>query len=182
MNKTINLNSANIINIRKELDTNITKYWKIIRTENVISKKAKASGLGSGYDLKALYNEITQMAEKRIIVKAMLNYLNSGITTFDYEEFKKTNNYSIFAAGEAKEAIAQLKMISTINPSEKAKKGKNGLSKTETFTSAKIAQLIKEQQMLANKFDANLKEFNDNTSIELKDDYIADKFKIYAIL
>ena len=122
------------------------------------------------------------MAEKRIIVKAMLNYLNSGITTFDYEEFKKTNNYSIFAAGEAKEAIAQLKMISTINPSEKAKKGKNGLSKTETFTSAKIAQLIKEQQMLANKFDANLKEFNDNTSIELKDDYIADKFKIYAIL
>lgn len=177
MNKTINLNSANIINIRKELDTNITKYWKIIRTENVISKKAKAAGLGSGYDLKALYNEITQMTEKRIIIKAMLNYLNSGIKTFNYEEFKKTNNYSIFAAGEAKEAIAQLKMISTINPSEKAKKGKAGLSKTETFTAAKIAQLIKDQQMLANKFDKNLLDFNNNTSIEITDENLIDKFE-----
>ena len=177
MNKTINLNSANIINIRKELDTNITKYWKIIRTENVISKKAKAAGLGSGYDLKALYNEITQMTEKRIIIKAMLNYLNSGIKTFNYEEFKKTNNYSIFAAGEAKEAIAQLKMISTINPSEKAKKGKAGFSKTETFTAAKIAQLIKDQQMLANKFDKNLLDFNNNTSIEITDENLIDKFE-----
>ena len=182
MNKNISLNSANIINIRKELDTNITKYWKIIRTENVISKKAKSAGLGSGYDLKALYNEITQMVEKRIIVKAMLNYLNSGIKTFDYKEFKKTNNYSIFAAGEAKEAIAQLKMISTINPSEKAKKGKAALSKTETFTSAKIAQLIKEQQMLANKFDVNLKSFNDNTSIEITDENTIGKFKNHLIL
>lgn len=182
MNKNINLNSANIINIRKELDLNINKYWKIIRSENVISKKAKSQGLGSGYDLKALYNEITQMAEKRIIIKGMLNYLNSGIETFNYEEFKKTNNYSIFAAGEAKEAIAQLKMISTINPAEKAKKGKTGLSKTETFTSAKIAQLIKDQQMLANKYDAKLKEFNDNTSIELAEDYIANKFKTDIIV
>ena len=176
MNKSINFNSANIINIRKDLDTKINKYWKIIRTENVISKKAQKAGMGSGFDLKGLYNEITQMTEKRIIIKGMLNALNSGIKTFNYEEFKKTNNYAIFAAGEAKEAIAQLKMIPTINPSEKAKKGKKFMPKTETFTSAKIGSLLKEIQLKANKFDADLKNFNDNTSVEITGT-IADKFK-----
>lgn len=174
-NKSINLNSAKIINIRKKLDTDINKYWKIIRAENIMTKKAIKNNQGSGFDLKSLYNEITQMAEKRIIIKGLLMSLNNGIKTFNYEEFKKTNNYDIFAAGEAKEAIAQLKMIPTINPSEKAAKGKKNLHKTETFTSAKISSIIKEQQLKANKFDANLKKFNDNTEIECTND-IADKF------
>ena len=72
------------------------------------------------------------MQEKRIIIKGMLFALNSDLKSFDYDTFKMSNNYSIFAAGEAKEAIAQLKMIPTINPSEKASKGKNNLSKTQT--------------------------------------------------
>lgn len=176
-NKSIKLNSADIINIRKNLDTTISKYYKIIRTENVMAKKAIAAGQGSGYDVKSLYNEITQMSEKRIIIKGMLMYLNMGITDFNYEDFKKTNNYAIFAAGEAKELIAQLKMIPTINPYEKAAKGKKHMGKTESFTSAKIASLIKENQLKANKFDAMLKEFNDNTSITCTDD-ISDKFKL----
>jgi hypothetical protein len=180
-NKSIELNSAKIINIRKNLDMTINKYWKIIRAENVMAKKAIALGQGSGYDLKALYNEITQMSEKRTIIKGMLMLLNMGITEFNYEEFKKTNNYAIFAAGEAKEAIAQLKMIPTINPSEKASKGKKHMGKTESFTSAKIASLIKETQLIANKFDAKLKEFNDNTNITCTDD-IADKFKMELAL
>lgn len=174
-NKSIELNSAKIINIRKNLDTTINKYWKIIRAENVMAKKAIAAGQGSGYDLKNLYNEIMQMTEKRIIIKGILMYLNMGVTSFSYEDFKKTNNYDIFAAGEAKEAIAQLKMIPTINPSEKASKGKKRMGKVESFTSAKIASLIKEQQLKANKFDAKLKEFNDNTNITCTDN-IADKF------
>ena len=95
-NKSIELNSAKIINIRKNLDMTINKYWKIIRAENVMAKKAIAAGQGSGYDLKGLYNEITQMSEKRIIIKGMLMLLNMGITEFNYEEFKKTNNYAIF--------------------------------------------------------------------------------------
>ena len=51
------------------------------------------------------------------------------------------------------------------------------MGKTESFTSAKIASLIKENQLKANKFDAMLKEFNDNTSITCTDD-ISDKFKL----
>lgn len=177
-NKSIELNSAKIISIRKDLDTTINKYWKIIRSENVMAKKAIKAGLGSGYDLKSLYNEITQMQEKRIKIKGMLFALNSGLTSFNYEEFKKTNNYSIFAAGEAKEAIAQLKMIPTINPTEKASNGKKNLSKTETFTSSKIAQLLKDTQIKANKFDANLKAFNDGTNITI-DNNTADDFKLF---
>lgn len=173
--KSIKLNSSNIINIRKSLCDKITKYWRTIRNENVMSTKAIKAGLGSGYDLKALYNEITQMAEKRIIIKGILMYLNMGLA-FDYDTFKKSNNYSIFAACEAKEAIAQLKMIPTINPVEKSKKGLKGTGKKESFSSAKIAQLIKDLQLKANKYDAELETFNKNTSIELTDT-IADMFE-----
>lgn len=163
---SMKLNSSNIINIRKDLCEKITKYWRTIRNENVMSTKAIKAGLGSGYDLKSLYNEITQMAEKRIIVKGMLMYFNMGLK-FDLDEFKKSNNYSIFAACEAKEAIAQLKMIPTINPTEKSKKGLKGTGKKETFTSAKIAQLTKDLQLKANKYDAAMEKFNSETTIDI---------------
>lgn len=174
--KSIKLNSANIISIRKNLDVTINKYWKIIRAENLMSKKAVAAKQGSGLDLKSLYNQIMQMAEKRIMIKGILVALNNGITTFSYENFKKTNNYSIFAACEAKEAIAQLKMVKTLDPSTKAKKGLKAMPKREIFSSAKIAQLIHEHQLLANKFNSNLEKFNNDTSVEITG-IIADTFE-----
>ena len=174
--KSIKLNSANIISIRKNLDVTINKYWKIIRAENLMSKKAVAAKQGSGLDLKSLYNQIMQMTEKRIMIKGILVALNNGITTFSYEDFKKTNNYSIFAACEAKEAIAQLKMVKTLDPSTKAKKGLKAMPKREVFSSAKIAQLIHEHQLLANKFNSNLEKFNNGTSVEITG-IIADAFE-----
>ena len=176
MNKTsMKLNSSNIINIRKDLCEKITKYWRTIRNENVMSTKAVKAGLGSGCDLKSLHNEITQMAEKRIIVKGMLMYLNMGLK-FDLAAFKKSNNYAIFAACEAKEAIAQLKMIPTINPVEKSQKGLKGTGKKETFTSAKIAQLLKDLQLKANKYDADMEKFNNDTEIDIPES-ITNMFK-----
>lgn len=175
MKTSTKLNSTTIINIRKNLCEKITKYWRTIRNENVMSTKAIKSGLGSGYDLKALYNEITQMAEKRILIKGILMYLNMGLK-FDLDEFKKSNNYSIFAACEAKEAIAQLKMVPTINPTEKARKGLKGTGKKESFSSAKIAQLIHDLQLKANKYDAAMEKFNTETEIELNDE-LTSKFK-----
>lgn len=174
--KSIKLNSANIISIRKNLDVTINKYWKIIRAENLMSKNAVAAKQGSGLDLKSLYNQIMQMTEKRIMIKGILVALNNGITTFSYEDFKKTNNYSIFAACEAKEAIAQLKMVKTLDPSTKAKKGLKAMPKREIFSSAKIAQLIHEHQLLANKFNSNLEKFNNDTSVEITG-IIADTFE-----
>ena len=127
--KTVTLNSGTIINIRKSLDTEITKAWNTIKHEN------------------------------------------TGSTNFDFAEFSKTNNYTIFAACEVKETIAHLKAIPTLNPTLKAKKGALGTGKKELFaSSAKIASLIKELQLKANKFDAELEKFNNETSLTFTDD------------
>ena len=176
MTKSIKLNAANILSLKKKIDKTITDYSHIIRDENVMSKKAKASGQGSGYDLKALYNTIQQLRNKRIMLKGMIQYLNMGTTTFNYDEFKKTNYYAIFSACEAKEDITLLKMIKTLNPQMKAQKGKKNIGSTETFSKEKIAQLIHDQQLAANKFDAMLSKFNTDAIIEL-DDTISDNFK-----
>ena len=174
MTKSIKLNSGKIINIRKEIDAKKKKYWKIIRSTNLLSKKEIANGFRT-HDLKELYNEIIQMSDKLVYIKGMLFYLNMGITTFDKEEFKKTNNYSIFMACEMKEAIAQLKMIPTLDPKIKAQKGLKSINKEEIFTSAKIAALIKDLQLKANKFDDNMDKFNTNTEIDITS--IANDFK-----
>lgn len=173
--KTIKFKSADIINLRRSIDAEITNSWHIIRRENIMTKKEIESGMGSGKDLKALYNRITQLAQKRIKIKALLMYLNLGITKFDFEEFKKTNNYSIFAATEAKEAITQLKMIPTLNPTAKSKQTKSTSIKKETFTQAKIASLLKTYQLEANKYDAAMEKFNNNTEIAINDEsFISD--------
>lgn len=178
-NKSIKLNSGNIINIRKSIDEKKKKYWKYIKSENCLSKKEINAGLRM-HDVKALYNEITQMANNLVYIKGMLFYLNMGITKFDKEEFKKTNNYSIFMACELKEAIAQLKMIPTLNEKTKASKGLKNMGKSEVFTSAKIASLIKDLQLKANKFDAEMEKFNNETEIEVTTDNL-DIEKLIAI-
>lgn len=176
MTKSIKLNAANILSMKKKIDSDITKYSHIIRDENVMSKKAKAAGQGSGMDLKALYNTIQQLRSKRIMLKGMIQYLNMGTTTFNYENFKKTNYYAIFSACEAKEDITLLKMIKTLNPQLKAQKGKKNIGSTEIFSKEKIAQLIHDQQLEANKYDAMLSKFNTDAMIEL-DDSISEDFK-----
>ena len=176
MTKSIKLNAANILSMKKKIDKTITDDSHIIRDENVMSKKAKAAGQGSGYDLKALYNTIQQLRNKRIMLKGMIQYLNMGTTTFNHDDFKKTNYYAIFSACEAKEDITLLKMIKTLNPQFKAQKGKKNIGSTETFSKEKIAQLIHDQQLEANKFDAMLSKFNTDATIEI-DDTTSDSFK-----
>jgi len=175
MTKSIKLNSGKIISMRDEINAKKKKYWSYIKAENLMSKKEIKNGLRS-HDPKALYNEITQMADKLVYIKGMLFYLNMGITKFDINAFKKTNNYSIFMACELKEQIAQLKMIPTLDPKTKAQKGLKAISKEEVFTSAKIAALIKDLQLKANKFDTNMEDFNTKTEISI-DGTIADDIK-----
>ena len=166
--KSIKLNSGNIINMRKSIDEKKKQYWKYITSQNCLSKKEIKAGYRT-HDLKALYNEIVQMSDKLVYIKGMLFYLNMGITTFNKEEFKKTNNYSIFMACELKEQIAKLKMIPTLNEKTKASKSLKNIGKEEVFTSAKIAALIKDLQLKANKFDAAMEKFNTDTEIEIPD-------------
>ena len=166
MTKSIKLNSGKIITMRDDINSKKKKYWNYIKAENLLSKKEIKNGYRT-HDLKELYNEITQMAEKLVYIKGMLFYLNMGMTEFDKEKFKKTNNYSIFMACELKEQIAQLKMIPTLDPKTKAQKGLKAMSKDEVFTSAKIAALIKDLQLKANKFDTEMENFNNNTEISI---------------
>ena len=176
MAKTTKMNSKDIIIARKKLDKTITDYWHIIKTENVMSNKALKAGMGSGYDLKELYNKITQMAETRIKLKLMLNAINNGVSSFNYEEEKKKHYYTIFAACEEKEKIAHWKDIikKTIDPKEKARKGLKGTGKREVFTSAKITQLIVDIQWRINKDDANIESYNEKTAIEFNFDTDSD--------
>lgn len=179
-NKSIKLNASKILSIKKKIDLDITNSAHIIRDENVMSKKAKAAGQGSGKDIKALYNYIQQLRMKRIMLKGMIQYLNMGITTFDYEDFKKTNYFAIFAACEAKEDIALLKMIKTLDPKTKAQKGKKALASTEAFSKEKISQLIHDQQLNANKYDSMLEKFNNESDIDIAK--YENDFKEYLIL
>lgn len=174
MTKSIKLNSGKIIAMRDEINAKKKKYWSYIKAENLLSKKEIKAGFRT-HDLKSLYNEITQMADKLVYIKGMLFYLNMGETSFDKESFKKTNNYSIFMACELKEAIAQLKMIPTLDPKTKAQKGLKNIGKEEVFTSAKIAALIKDLQLKSNKFDTDMENFNNNTSITI-DELLNDMF------
>lgn len=166
------MNSKDIIIARKKLDETITKYWHIIKTENVMSNKAIKAGVGSGLDLKELYNKIIQMTETRIKLKLMLNAINNGTFTFNYEEEKKKHYYTIYVANEEKEKLSHWKDIikKTIDPKEKARKGLKGIGKREVFSSAKITSLINGIQLNINKFDAKIEEYNNKTSISIDDE------------
>lgn len=174
--KTTKMNSKDIIIARKKLDENITKYWHIIKTENVMSNKAVKAGVGSGLDLKELYNQITQMSITRIKLKLMLNAINNGISDFNYEEEKKKHYYTIFAACEEKEKLAHWKDIikKTIDPKEKSRKGMKGTGKREIFSSAKITSLINALQLDINKLDTKISEYNDKTSISIETETDSD--------
>lgn len=180
--KKTTMNSKDIIIARKKLDETITKYWHIIKTENVMSNKAVQMGIGSGLDLKELYNQITQMSETRIKLKLMLNAINNGTFKFDYEEEKKKHYYTIFAASEEKEKIAHWKDIikKTIDPKEKARKGMKGTGKREIFSSAKITSLINTIQLNVNKLDAKIEEYNNKTSIDIGGDGNSDITLLFA--
>jgi hypothetical protein len=182
MTKKTTMNSKDIIIARKKLDETITKYWHIIKTENVMSNKAVKMGIGSGLDLKELYNQITQMSETRIKLKLMLNAINNGTFTFNYEEEKKKHYYTIFAASEEKEKIAHWKDIikKTIDPKEKARKGMKGTGKREIFSSAKITSLINSIQLNVNKFDTMIEEYNNKTQIDIGTDNNDDIASLFA--
>ena len=174
---SIKFKAKDIINIREEICKKKKDYWTNIRNTNLLSTKEVKEGYRK-YDLKSLYNEIMQMSDKLVYIKGMLAALNMGQTKFDKDAFKKTNNYSIFMYTEYMEAIAQLKMIPTLDPATKAKKGGAAkMGKNEVFTSAKIASLIKELNLKAIKFKNNLETFNTNTEIDLGDS--SEMFKNY---
>lgn len=184
--KSINLTSKDLIAKRNEICTTKTKYWRIIKSENVMSKKAKNAGVGSGFDLAALHNSILQMSDQLVKIKLMLQMINGtkkGETLkFNYEDAKKTHYYTIFMACEKKEQLSHWEEIlkkSTINPTAKKKAGPKGTGKIETFSVEKIGAIKKKLQLEINKLDTDIASFNDNTTITIEDD--DDTTKLFSV-
>ena len=170
----------NIIQTRDNIVKDKAAFWHIIQTENKMSKKAKKAGMGSNYDLLALYNHITQLSESMVKVKLYLQAINSGYSKFsDFEG--KDHWHDIFMLCEKKELWKGLGKIKTIDPILKAKKGK-AITEVETFSAQKISQLRKNLQLEINTLTAKITAFNDTAELEVSDDTISttEKHVLYA--
>lgn len=166
--KKINLNmksitSKYIITRRKELSNEITKYWNIIKNENVIPTGAKRN-----FDLKALILDIQAKAEERILLKLYLQCINMGYKKFS--ELPITNNYlDIFTLSEKQEQLFHLSKIKTLDPKLKRAKGKKNLDKTEELTSAYISSLKAKLQLEINALNKKIEDFNNGAELNIEE-------------
>lgn len=157
------ITSKYIITRRKELSNEITKYWNIIKNENVIPTGAKRN-----FDLKALILDIQAKAEERILLKLYLQCINMGYKKFS--ELPITNNYlDIFTLSEKQEQLFHLSKIKTLDPKLKRAKGKKNLDKTEELTSAYISSLKAKLQLEINALNKKIEDFNNGAEFSIEE-------------
>ena len=157
------ITSKYIITRRKELSNEITKYWNIIKNENVIPPGAKRN-----FDLKALILDIQAKAEERILLKLYLQCINMGYKKFS--ELPITNNYlDIFTLSEKQEQLFHLSKIKTLDPKLKRAKGKKNLDKTEELTSAYISSLKAKLQLEINALNKKIEDFNNGAELNIEE-------------
>jgi len=149
-------------NRRDELSKDITKYWTIIKNENIISKETIRN-----YDLKVLLTKIQEMAEERILMKLYLQCINMGYKKFS-DLPAENNYYTIFSLSEKQEQLFHLGKIKTIDPKIKRAKGKKALKITEELTSAYITSLKNKLQLDINKLNKDLEDFNDKAELDIE--------------
>lgn len=157
------ITSKYIITRRKELSNEITKYWNIIKNENVIPTGAKRN-----FDLKALILDIQAKAEERILLKLYLQCINMGYKKFS--ELPITNNYlDIFTLSEKQEQLFHLSKIKTLDPKLKRAKGKKSLDKTEELTFAYISSLKAKLQLEINALNKKIEDFNNSAELSIEE-------------
>lgn len=151
--------AKDILKKRDELSNTITKYWNIIHVENVVNKNYKRH-----YDLKALYNDISNMCEERSLTKLKALCINLGL--FKFSDLPTDNiQLDIFKLAEYKEIKIRLNKIRTISPKLKAK-GKKNLNKTEVLTSDWIKARIKELDIKIIDIEKKIEEFNEAKELD----------------
>ena len=174
------VNSNDIISIRKRIDADINKYWRIIRSENIMSANKCKANTGSGYDLKALLNTIHQLSNKRIKLKMMLQAINLNMFNKDKHIDlsllnKNTNFETIFLASELKEELSQLNCIHTLKPLAEGKTVKHPL--TETFDTKTIGRMKHALTLKINKVNKQMEDYNNKTFVDL--DVDKEGLKLY---
>ena len=154
------IKANDIIETRDKLSTEITKYWNIIRIENVVNKNYQRN-----YDLKALHTLIQDLAIKRADAKLKALCLNLGIDSYD-KLSNDCNQMNIFMLCELQEQKVQLNQIKTINPKLKALKGKKNLNKTEVMTSNYIKAHIDELDKRIIEYKKKIADFNESHTFD----------------
>ena len=149
-------------NRRDELSKDITKYWTIIKNENIISKETIRN-----YDLKVLLTKIQEMAEERILMKLYLQCINMGYKKFS-DLPAENNYYTIFSLSEKQEQLFHLGKIKTIDPKIKRAKGKKNLNISEELTSVYISNIKNKLQIEINKLNKDLEDFNDKAELDIE--------------
>lgn len=147
---------------RDALSTEISKYWNIIRTENIVRK-----GYIRNYDVKALLTFIHNLSDERANIKLRILCANLGMP---YKNITlDCNQINVFKLSEITEYSVQLGMIDTINPTLKAKKGKKALSNTEVLTENYLKARIKECKLQIVELKKKMIEYNDATEIDMSE-------------
>ena len=143
-----------------KLNKEITNYWHIIRTENIID-----NGMKRHYDMKALLNVIQTNATDRIQLKMDQLCINLG--------FKKRSDFPsesiypiIFELSEKNEQYVQLGLIKTIDPNIKMKKGKKKMSINEELTRNYISKLMNNLSLEINGLRKKLSDFNEKAELD----------------
>lgn len=150
------MKSIEILKKRDELSTEISKYWHIIMSENIVK-----NGFKRHYDLKELYNSILALCEDRALYKLKALCINMGI--FNFKDLSTDNiQFKIFRLAELKEIKVRLGKIRTINPKIKKQKGKKNLFKNEVLTSDWINARKNDLDLQIIDIEKEISEFNES--------------------
>lgn len=161
---TTNIKPNILINKRDSLTSDISRYWKIIATENVVRK-----GFKRNYDMKALLTQIRAMYDELVIVKLRIQCANIGMKFRDLpKDANIINIYKLSALNEYYVKLGEMMKDHTINPILKAKKGKKALAVTEELTRNFLRAKQNECTLMLNELRKAIADFNDNT--DLNDD------------
>lgn len=161
---TTNIKPNILITKRDKLTDEISRYWRIIKTENVIKK-----GFKRNYDLKLLLVTIHAMYDELLIVKLRIQCANMGMKFKDLsKDANIINIYKLSSLNEYYVKLGELIEKHTINPVLKAKKGKRALTITEELTRSYLRGKQNECILNLNELRKAIADFNDNT--DLSDD------------
>lgn len=159
---TLNIKANQLIAKRDNLTTEIARYWKIIKTENVLKKNLKRN-----YDLKQLLIHIIALYDDLVLVKLKIQCVNMGMKLKNLpKDANIINIYKLSAQNEYFVKLGEIIKDHTINPILKAKKGKKALAVSEELTRSYLKARQNECSLTLNELRKKIADFNDNTDVE----------------
>lgn len=151
-----------LITKRNNLTNEISRYWRILATENVVKK-----GFTRNYDLKSLLVQIRNLYDELVIVKLRIQCANLGTKFKDLpKDANVINIYKLSALNEYYVKLDEMIKKHTISPTLKAKKGKKGLAITEELTCNYLRARQNECLLTLNELNKAIADFNDNTDLD----------------